>query len=202
MHWHGLNHQQSQWEDGVPGTSQCPIAPGQSYTYSFRATPHGTTWYHSHFSAQYEDGMWGPLVIYGPETASYDEDLGTVSITDYFHAGYREILDGILGTDPSKWRPVSDNNLINGKMDASCVNNTKSSSCAEDLAKFSFSSGKKHRLRLINTGIQSIQQFKIDGHKMMVIANDFTQIEPYETDVVTLGVCRPNLLLDLAANPL
>ena len=29
----------------------------------------GTSWYHSHFSAQYGDGTWGAIVIKGPSTA-------------------------------------------------------------------------------------------------------------------------------------
>ena len=57
------------------------------------------------------------------------------------------------------------------------------------LSKFSFQSGKKHRLRLINAGADSVQKFTIDRHKMTVIANDFVPVVPYETKVVTLGVC-------------
>jgi FtsP/CotA-like multicopper oxidase with cupredoxin domain len=32
--------------------TQCPIAPGDSYTYKFHARQHGTSWYHSHYSLQ------------------------------------------------------------------------------------------------------------------------------------------------------
>jgi FtsP/CotA-like multicopper oxidase with cupredoxin domain len=39
--------------DGVPGVQQCPIPPGGSFTYSFLADLYGTSWYHSHYSAQY-----------------------------------------------------------------------------------------------------------------------------------------------------
>jgi hypothetical protein len=53
---------------------------------------------------------------------------------------------------------------------------------------FEFQPGKKHLLRLINAGGSSNQKFSIDGHKLIVVANDFTQVEPYEVDVVTLGV--------------
>jgi len=49
--------QQTPWADGVPGVSQCPIAPGQTLTYRFRANGYGTSWYHSHYSAQYSMGM-------------------------------------------------------------------------------------------------------------------------------------------------
>ncbi|OKL62274.1 hypothetical protein UA08_02861 [Talaromyces atroroseus] len=57
-----------------------------------------------------------------------------------------------------------------------------------DLAKFNFTSGKLHRLRLINTGMNANQKFSIDGHEMTIIANDFVPVEPYNMTVVTLGV--------------
>jgi FtsP/CotA-like multicopper oxidase with cupredoxin domain len=65
LHWHGLPQKLSPWYDGVPSVSQCPIAPGSTFTYNFTAETYGTSWYHSHLSAQYIDGIIGPLVIYG-----------------------------------------------------------------------------------------------------------------------------------------
>ena len=193
LHWHGLMQQNSQWEDGVPAVSQCPIAPGGSFTYSFRATPHGSTWYHSHYSSQYAGGLWGPLVIYGPETSSHDIDVGPVLLTDYFHRDYFDIVQDIEGTDLSKARPASDNNLINGKMNFDCSSNTLGGTCVDNagLSKFNFTSGKSHRLRLVNAGVQGIQKFSIDNHTMTVIANDFIQVNPYNVTVVTLGVSLP-----------
>ena len=52
--------------------SKGPLAPGQTKTYTFKCTQFGTTWYHSHFSAQYGDGVMGPIVINGPTSANYD----------------------------------------------------------------------------------------------------------------------------------
>lgn len=48
--------------DGVNGITQCPIAPGDTYTYTFNVTQYGSAWYHSHYSVQYADGAAGPLV--------------------------------------------------------------------------------------------------------------------------------------------
>lgn len=44
VHWHGVSVPQHM--DGVPGLSHEPIAPGESFTYEFVATPAGTRWYH------------------------------------------------------------------------------------------------------------------------------------------------------------
>jgi FtsP/CotA-like multicopper oxidase with cupredoxin domain len=60
------------WFDGVPGVQQCPIAPNGTFTYSFLADLYGTSWWHSHYSAQYNAGIFGPMIIHGPQTTPYD----------------------------------------------------------------------------------------------------------------------------------
>jgi len=60
------------WMDGVPGVTQCPIPPGGSFTYTFTADLYGSSWYHSHYSAQYAGGLVGPMIIHGPQTVPYD----------------------------------------------------------------------------------------------------------------------------------
>ena len=61
IHWHGIRQLNSVTMDGTNGLTECPLAPGQSKTYTFQATQFGTTWYHSHFSSQYGDGVLGPM---------------------------------------------------------------------------------------------------------------------------------------------
>lgn len=191
LHWHGFLQQGSQWEDGVPAVSQCPIPPGGSFTYSFKANLYGTSWYHSHYSAQYAGGLWGPLIVHGPKHEPYDVDLGPIAVSDWYHDNYFTLLAGIVGTDTSLIRPSSDNNLINGKMNFDCAAVGNGTSCTNNagLSTFKFTSGKRIRLRLINTSAAAIQKFSIDNHTMTVIANDFVPIEPYNATIVTLAVC-------------
>lgn len=93
MHWHGIRQMNSGNMDGTNGITECPIAPGESKTYTFLCTQFGTSWYHSHFSAQYGDGIVGSIVIYGPATANYDVDLGALPITDwYYNTAYQGAL--------------------------------------------------------------------------------------------------------------
>jgi len=86
LHWHGLLQKETQWLDGVPSVQQCPIAPGSSFTYRFRADLYGTSWWHSHYSAQAAGGAFGSMVIYGPvqDEVRYDVDLGPVLIADWY----------------------------------------------------------------------------------------------------------------------
>lgn len=62
-HWHGLFVPNDM--DGVPGISQDPIAPGDSFAYEFNAAPHGTRLYHSHFNAMTQEGkgLYGMFII-------------------------------------------------------------------------------------------------------------------------------------------
>ena len=85
--------------------------------------------------------------------------------------------------------PISQNNLINGKMNYPCANAT-GLKCTPNagISKFNVTSGQSYRLRLINSGAEGIQKFSIDGAKLTVIANDFVPVTPYEVDVVTLGI--------------
>lgn len=83
LHWHGMLQTDTPWADGVPAVDQCPIAPGHSFQYRFRANLYGSTWYHSHYSAQYSAAAQGPLVVHGPSNVGYDFDLGPVMLTDW-----------------------------------------------------------------------------------------------------------------------
>lgn len=109
-------------------------------------------------------------------------------LSDWYHTDYFSLVEQTV--DPSGHAPSSDNNLINGKMNFDCSLVTDGQSCVPNagLSKFNFHSGKKHRLRLINSGAEGLQRFTIDGHNMTIIANDFVPIRPYTTNVVTLGI--------------
>jgi multicopper oxidase len=94
IHWHGM-HQRGTWfMDGVEKISQAAIKPGECYTYTFRAYPAGTHWYHSHTGEQYGDGLFGPLIIEeneNPYKNDYDYDR-VVLINDWFHIPAEQIL--------------------------------------------------------------------------------------------------------------
>jgi FtsP/CotA-like multicopper oxidase with cupredoxin domain len=68
------------------------------------------TIYSSHWSAQYGDGVLGPIIIDGPATAQYDEDLGALPLTDWYYTPAftlnEQAQHGTL--------PVPNNILVNG----------------------------------------------------------------------------------------
>ena len=199
LHPHGLLQTTTSWYDGVPAVAQCPVVPNGGYQEMlFRADRYGTSWYHSHYSAQYSGGAHGPMVIYGPKHEEYDIDIGPIVLEDWFHADYYSLVEGTMAGR----FPPSNNNLINGRMNYPCANTTLPCTPNAGVAKFKFQSGKKHLLRLINTGAEGNQKFSIDGHVMKVIAVDFIPIEPYTTNVVTLAVGqRSDVIIEATGNP-
>ena len=62
-------------------------------SYRFIADTHGSSWYHSHYEAQLIDGVFGPLVVYGPTHVPFDEDLGPVLIQDCKASHWPEYFD-------------------------------------------------------------------------------------------------------------
>ncbi len=169
LHWHGLLQSATPWFDGVPAVQQCPIAPGSLFNYRFRADLYGSTWYHAHYSAQYAGGLAGPMIIYGPHNSDYDVDLGPVMLSDWYHTDYFTLVEQTMapisaGLPP----PISQNNLINGKMNYPCDAVTTPVSgfnCTPNagISKFNVTSGLTYRLRLINSGAEGMQKFSIDG---------------------------------------
>jgi iron transport multicopper oxidase len=75
LHFHGMYQQGTNAYDGGVGLSQCPINPGDSYTYSFTAEPAGYFWYHSHDKGQYPDGLRGRMVVHDP---AWEKSLNVV----------------------------------------------------------------------------------------------------------------------------
>ncbi|KAF7892221.1 uncharacterized protein EAF01_010301 [Botrytis porri] len=185
IHWHGIRQLGSLEYDGVPGVTQCPIAPGDTLTYKFQVTQYGTTWYHSHFSLQYGDGLFGPLIINGPATADYDEDAGVIFLQDWAHESVFEIWDSARIGAP----PALENTLMNGTNTFDCSASTDPN-CVGGGKKFelTFVEGTKYRLRLINVGIDSHFEFAIDGHTLTVIATDLVPIVPYTTETLLIGI--------------
>ena len=181
IHWHGFRMLNKNIQDGVNGITECALAPNDVKTYEFQATEYGTTWYHSHFSHQYGDGVVGTVIVNGPATANYDEDLGVMPITDWyyqtaFQAASIAFQNGQAGLGP----PVGDNILINGT--------AKNAAGGGAWNNVKIQAGKRYRLRLVNTAVDTNMVVNLDGHPFQVIATDFVPINPYNTSHLQIGI--------------
>lgn len=178
IHWHGLRQLNSCQQDGVPGITECPIAPGKTRQYRFKATQFGTTWYHSHWSAQYGDGVLGTMIIDGPATANYDEDLGVLPITDYYKIPAFTLNE--VAQHSTIGPPTPDNILVNGTH----VN----AEGGGQYAKMTVTKGKRYRIRIINTSVDNTFSVSLDGHPFTVMTSDFVPIKSFVTTQLTLAI--------------
>lgn len=175
IHFHGIRQNYTNQNDGVVSITQCPAAPGEEITYTWRATQYGSSWYHSHFALQAYQGIFGGIVINGPATANYDEDLGILFLNDWDHWTVDQLYSQAQTTGP----PELDNALING---------TNTWEDGGSRLEVSMTSGSSYRLRIVNGAIDSHFKFSIDNHTLQVIASDLVPIQPYTTEILNIGI--------------
>ncbi|KAH6644992.1 Cupredoxin [Truncatella angustata] len=187
FHWHGIRQFKTNIHDGVNGVTECPIPPGHSKTYTFKAQQYGTSWYHSHTSAQYGDGIWGTVQIAGPASNNYDIDLGVFPVADYYYNTAEQITLLTQSAGP----PPSDNVMING------TNINPLNPSQGKYAVTTLTPGKRHLLRVINPSVENNYQISLVGHKFTVIGTDFVPVSTATTDNIFLAVGqRYDILID------
>lgn len=187
VHWHGQFQSGTNDMDGVPGLTQSPIAPGETYVYEFEATPAGTHWYHSHVGLQLDRGLYGPLVVEPAEThVAFDREY-TVLLDDYL-AGEPEMVyaDTAMGQLPVA--PGYDAMLVNGRSPASPP-------------EFTVEAGERVRFRLINAAATTNFSVYLAGHRLTVTHTDGLPVEPTEVDVVPMGMGERYDVVVEADNP-
>ncbi|KAK6834539.1 hypothetical protein PG987_009233 [Apiospora arundinis] len=182
IHWHGIRQLNSNLMDGVNGVTQCPIAPGDTFTYNFTAMQYGHSWYHSHYGAQYPDGVAGPLVIHGPSSADWDIDLGPIMISDWVHENAFVAYEKEMTKNATDPPPATDSVLVNG------IGHFNGSADPPYYYNTTFTPGKKHVLKLINGAVATSFTFRIDHHNLTVIANDLVPVHPFTVEELFIGI--------------
>lgn len=146
---------------------------------------------------QYSDGVVGPIIIHGPKTANYDVDLGPVLLTDWYHETATHLSQELYNKRLSV-PPIAENGLMNGLN----INSDKKNGGPGRRFETTFKPGKKHLLRLVNTGIAATFKFSIDKHKFTVVAMDFVPIRPYVTDKIFISIGqRYDIIIEADQDP-
>ncbi|KAH0943521.1 hypothetical protein HID58_003158 [Brassica napus] len=192
VHWHGIRQVGTPWFDGVEGVTQCPILPGEIFTYQFVVDRPGTYMYHSHYGMQRESGLIGMIRVSPPSTEpepfTYDYDRSLL-LTDWYHKGMSEKATG-LASIPFKWVGEPQSLMIQGRGRFNCTNNmmTPQRSEAEvcnashaDCSRFVLMviPGKTYRLRIGSLTSLSALSFQIEGHNLTVVEADGHYVEPF-----------------------
>jgi CopA family copper-resistance protein len=208
IHWHGLLLPFQM--DGVPGVSFPGIRPGETFVYQFPVRQSGTYWYHSHSGLQEQQGLYGPIIIdpAGADPVAYDREhvivLSDWSTTLHAHEIFRKLkqepgyfnrlrmtLAGRLSGDPEHQMPAADRRMFaEMRMDPTDILDVTGSTYTYLInghgpeANWTglFRPGERVRLRIINSGAQSIFNVRIPGLPMTVVGTDGQNVRPVEVD--------------------
>ncbi|KAJ3340029.1 hypothetical protein HDU83_007283 [Entophlyctis luteolus] len=209
LHYHGLFQNGTTTMDGAAGISQCPIAPGESYTYIFDTSYNEGTYWHAHFGSQYMDGLRGPMIISNPANpleATYTNDV-TVMLEDWYHQQSVVMAPQYMNiaTNPSGIEPVFDAGLVNGNGQYNCsipiAGNLLCSQNPNYPTVFTVTANSTTRFRVLNMGVFAVFQFSIDGHKLTVVEVDGVEVVPYVVDSLLVNVAQRYSVLVTANQP-
>nr|WP_305882891.1 multicopper oxidase family protein [Halobellus rarus] len=194
IHWHGVPVANPM--DGVPNVTQDPVASGDTFTYTFRAEPAGTYFYHSHVGLQLDRGLLGPLIVEERDPhVEYDREY-VVVIDDYLPGEPKLPSDGGMGGGGmgggggmmGDVRPSYEGLLINGRL-------------PEDPPRFEVAEGERVRLRFVNAASATVFGVRIAGHEMTVTHADGRPVEPVDVDSFVFGAGERYDVVIEATNP-
>jgi len=174
VHWHGVLQTGSWRSDGVPGVTQQPIKPGDTYTYKFKADRIGSLWYHCHVNVNEHvgiRGMWGPLIV-APKDPLPIEKRVTKEVIMMLSTWESENADKFgQGATPYD---VEDYFSVNAK----------SFPLTQPIR---FKTGDVVRVRFYGAG-GAIHTLHSHGHDMLITHKDGLPIPtPYHVDTVLIG---------------
>jgi FtsP/CotA-like multicopper oxidase with cupredoxin domain len=224
IHWHGILLPFQM--DGVPGISYMGIAPGETFTYSFKVRQSGTYWYHAH-TLHEQTGLFGAIIIDPAQGDSIkadrdyivqlsdwtDEDPLTLfkklkkrsdyynfhqpTAGDFFHDVSALGLSGALDKR-QMWSEMRMNPT--DLTDISAYTYTYLMNGVAPIGNWTgvFTPGEKMRLRFINAGTATFFDVRIPGLELTVVANDGQNVEPVTVDEFRIG---PGETYDLIVAP-
>ncbi|XP_025836116.1 laccase-like isoform X3 [Agrilus planipennis] len=191
MHWHGFHQTGTPYMDGVPYVTQCPIQPGATFRYHFKAENYGTHFWHSHSGFQRADGVFGPFIVrvpdeFNPHISLYDYDLSEhiVMIMDW---GTELGIDKYAAHHHSDGDNKPRSILVNGRgMSKGFLIDTNTTTYIPP-ARFVVEKNYRYRFRVTNSGFLNCPiEMSIDNHTLTVISSDGKDIEPVEVDSLVL----------------
>ncbi|MGH6880202.1 multicopper oxidase family protein [Hypericibacter sp.] len=188
IHWHGIRLPIGM--DGVPGISQPPIKPGETFVYEFTPPDAGTFWYHPHVDSlrQIGRGLSGALIIEEQEPPVVDRDLL------WMLADWRMTDDGQIAAGFGN--PMEA--MMSGRIGNTVTLNGRVSAGEPVRA------GERIRLRLVNGALARIMALRFEGHRPMIVAIDGQPCDPHEPKDgrLLLGpAMRMDVIIDMQGEP-
>jgi FtsP/CotA-like multicopper oxidase with cupredoxin domain len=189
VHWHGLRIANAM--DGVPGMTQAPVGPGESFEYRLTPPDAGTYWYHSHQRswAQLALGLAGVLIVEEGNPPPVDQDL-VFAIDDWR-------LDDEMQVDRKSLGAMHDW-AHGGRMGNVITVN------GETEKAFHVAPGERIRLRLVNIANARVMNLLFNEPAISVIAIDGQPVEPFTPVGGKIQLApgqRTDLMIDMLSAP-
>jgi FtsP/CotA-like multicopper oxidase with cupredoxin domain len=158
VHWHGIRLDNAM--DGVPGLTQKPVQPGESFDYEFTPPDAGSFWYHAHVDSwnQVARGLFGALIVDETTPAFAPESDHVLVLTDW------------RLNDSGAFDAASLGNVREWAGDGHIGNLVTVNGIA--IPDIPVHSGSAQRLRLINTSTARILRLELTAAKVAIIARD------------------------------
>ncbi|KAH7578070.1 hypothetical protein JRO89_XS01G0337100 [Xanthoceras sorbifolium] len=195
---HGVQQRLSCWFDGPSYITQCPIQPGQTFTYEFTMIQQkGTFFWHAHVS-WLRATVHGALIVY-PKTGvpypfKYPYVEHIIILGEYWLQDVVQLERQVLASGGAP--QPADAFTINGHPgpNYNCSGN--------DVYKIDVVPGKTYLLRLINAGLNMENFFGIANHKLTIVEADAEYTKPFTTNRVMLGPGQTMNVLVTADQPI
>ncbi|KAG9139167.1 hypothetical protein Leryth_026032 [Lithospermum erythrorhizon] len=207
IHWHGVFQLLSSWSDGPAFISQCPILPGNKYTYRFNISgQEGTLFWHAH-SGWHRATVHGAFIIRPKKRSSYpfskpDGEFPIV-IGEWFNSSIVDLENQLLfyGNGPNYSQSLTINGwpgdlypcssrrrfLPEDHNSSLCLDGEETDPILDDIYKVKVKSGKTYMLRIICANLNNHAFFSVAAHIMTVVAIDAVYTTPYTTNIVVLA---------------
>lgn len=197
LHWHGIRQMRTAWADGPEFVTQCPIRPGQSYTYRFTIEDQeGTLWWHAH-SSWLRATVHGALIIY--------PKLGTSYPFPKPHREYPVLIGEWWKKDPiNVLRQAQKTGGAPNISNAYTINGQPGDlyKCSSpETTVFPVSPGETALLRVINAAMNNEHFLSVAGHIMTVVGADASYTKPFTTPFLLLGPGQTTDVLISAPEP-
>lgn len=183
VHWHGYPVLSAM--DGVPGITQDPVKPGETFIYEFNANTPGSYWYYSPMKTpdQVEGRLYGALIVQPTDKPIVNLDCTLII---------------------EEWGPKTA-----GLNDASKSILTINGHTTDNMQPLAVNKGESVRLRLINAGRfphgihvpgQILKVVSIDGSDITnasEFSNQIVRVSPGErVDIEFLVTCNESFIID------
>ncbi|KAF5200188.1 Laccase-5, partial [Thalictrum thalictroides] len=197
IHWHGIRQLRTGWADGPEFVTQCPIRPGQSYTYRFTIEgQEGTLWWHAH-SSWLRATVYGALIIHPKAGSSYPftkpKRETPLMLGEWWDANPIDVVREAARTGAAP--NISDAYTINGQ--PGDLYNCSS----KDTIIVPLDSGETNLLRVINSALNQELFFTIANHRLTIVAVDASYVKPFTTSVIMIGPGQTTDILITADQP-